>query len=59
MSDPISLAPSLSTSSFKSLAVDWSDGKPLFPEYREKVKPRALARYYRLKEQKSSAIPIS
>jgi hypothetical protein len=28
MSDPISLAPSLST--FKSLAVDWSDGKPLF-----------------------------
>jgi hypothetical protein len=29
------------------------------PEYREKVKQRALARYYRLKEQKSSAIPIS
>ena len=29
------------------------------PEYREKVKQRALARYYRLKEQKSNAIPIS
>jgi hypothetical protein len=28
-------------------------------EYREKVKQSALARYYRLKEQNSSAIPIS
>ncbi len=29
------------------------------PEYREKVQQLALARYYRLKEQKSIAIPIS
>ena len=30
------------------------------PEYREKVKQRALARYYRIKEQKSLGdIPVS
>ncbi len=28
-------------------------------EYQEKVKQRALARYYRLKTQKSSTTPIS
>ncbi len=29
------------------------------PEYREKVKQRALARYYRLKEEKSGSIQVS